>query len=310
MYRKISRIYDRYRWLRSDGTPNFSQKIKRVEGDAKRFAKTLREIYSPNISLLKLFEIFYKEKLVALPLIKTGTIVDSVVSNKDLISFLGGVYSGIIEVRHKGDLIEALYKEIARYIARRDFPRVYENDDLETVLETMVLSDAGYVIVIGEKNNFVGIITDTDIIEYFRGRPTGVLIRDVMSRNVVTARYTGDLCKIIKDMNDLGIRRIPLIRDDGSLAGIISSKDLIEFIGSHKIFSYLNTGRYEEFCKLPAHILLREAVIVSEEIDIGEVSERMFKEDVEEFIVARDNEIIGIVSKRDLVYGFVVLSKQ
>jgi CBS domain-containing protein len=66
----------------------------------------------------------------------------------------------------------------------------------------------------------------------------------------------------------------------------------------------------KEFCKLPAHILLREAVIVSEEIDIGEVSERMFKEDVEEFIVARDNEIIGIVSKRDLVYGFVVLSKQ
>lgn len=309
MFHRVSRNYDRYRWLRSDGTPNFSQRLVKRPGDAGRLARSPRELYSPNISILGLFEVLYRERVAALPLVKAGRLVDSVVSGKDLVSFLGGPYSGVIETRHRGSLLEALVRETARSISRRDFPRVSVDADLEEVLETMVLSDAGYVVVLDRDERLAGIVSERDIVELFRGRRTGVLVRDVMTRSVVYSRYTDTLCDILRDMSILDIRRIPLVREDGSLAGIVTVREVIEFIGSHRIFSYVVTGSYEEFCRLPVSIVAREAVVVPENTDIGDLAERALNEGVHEFIVVEGGEIRGIVTERDLVYGFTVLSR-
>lgn len=309
MYHRISRNFDRFRWLRSDGSPNFSQRISRKQGDARILAKPLKEIYSPNISILKVFEILYREKLYVLPLVKTGVRVDSAISIRDLISLLGGPFTSLITVKHKGDFIGAVNREPARAIARRDIPVVEETSDIREIIETLVLSDSGYVLVINSRQEVVGVITERDIINFLKEKITGVRVRDVMSSNIISVAYQNKICEIIREMNMLSVRRFPVLREDGSLAGVIRARDIIDFIGSHEVFKYLHSGSYEEFCRIPVDILIREASVISEEDDIGEASEKMIREDTDYFIVASGGEIKGIVTERDIVYGLAVLAK-
>ncbi len=306
---RFTGVYDRYRWLRSDGAPNFNQRVVKRPGTAALLAKRCKEIYSPGISILQIFEIFYRESIQVLPLIKIGRRIDSVVSVRELISLLGGVYTSLIEVKHGGKLIEALNREPAKSISRRDFPMVREEADLEEVLETLILGEKGYVIVVDKDDNLVGYITDRDIIEFFREKRVGIKVSEVMSSQLITMNLTSNLCDVIREMNILNIRRIPLVREDRSVSGIVLARDIIDFIGSHAFFKYASTGLYEEFCKLPSGIVARDIATISPEADIGEASEKMLSQNIDYLLVASGDEIIGIITERDIIYGYVVLSR-
>ena len=309
MFHKPSKYYDRYRWLRSDGTPNFNQRVYQKKTIARTLAKAGSETYSSTIPLLRVFELFYEKDLRALPLIKSGRRIDSVISVRELISLLGGVYRSLIEIRHRDNLFEALNKESARSISRKDYPMVYDDAELREILEALILGEKGYVIVLDKDNNLIGVVTERDIIELLREKPVGVKISEVMTTNVVAMKYESTLCDVLREMNILNIRRIPLIRSDGSLAGVVTARDIINFVGSHSLFKYLSSGEYEEFCRLPSNLVMKEASIIDPDSDLGEASERMINERTDYFIVVSGGEASGIVTERDIVYGYVVLAK-
>ncbi len=310
MYRgRFGGVYDRYRWLRSDGTPNFNQRVMKRPGAASLLARKYKEVYTPGISILRVFEIFYKEKIKVLPLVKVGRKLDSVVSVRELVSLLGGPYSSLIEARHKGHLIEALSKESAKSISRKDYPMVYGDTDLEEVLETLILGEKGYVIVVDRENNIIGYVIDRDIIELFREKRVGIKVREIMSSQLLTLSNTSSICEVLREMNILNIRRIPLVREDGSVSGIVLAWDIVDFIGSHNFFKYLSTGSYEEFCKIPSSIIAREVSTIDPDADIGDASEKMFSEGIDYLLVTAGNEVVGIVTERDVVFGYVILSR-
>ncbi|MEM1633242.1 MAG: CBS domain-containing protein [Sulfolobales archaeon] len=308
MLHRVQRIYDRFRWLRSDGTPNFSQRLSRKPGYARLISKPVKNIYSPNISILKAFEIAYQDRSTVIPLIKIGRKVDSVVSLREFISLLGGSFSTLIEIKHRGFFIETLNRETARSISRRDFPSVGEDSDLREVLETIVLSEGGYVVVLDKDQNLIGLITERDLIRYLREKITGIKVRDVMTENIAFVRYGDKLCDVIREMNILNVRRFPVVRSDGSIAGIVRAIDIVYFIGSHDVFRYLTKGSYDEFCQLPVDLVMKEVSIISDDRDIGEASERMLSEDIDYFLVLSEGEIKGIITERDIIYGLAVLS--
>lgn len=92
----------------------------------------------------------------------------------------------------------------------------------------------GGLVVIKEKSGKrvpVGIITDRDlVIEVIaEGVEMGdISVGDIMSDQLVTARESDDLLETIKMMRAKGIRRLPVIDDDGALAGILTVDDLID----------------------------------------------------------------------------------
>lgn len=91
----------------------------------------------------------------------------------------------------------------------------------------------GGLVVVQEKSGKrvpVGIITDRDlVIEVIaEGVDMGdISVGDIMSDQLVTAREGDDLLETLKMMRARGIRRLPVIDDDGALAGILTVDDLI-----------------------------------------------------------------------------------
>ena len=79
----------------------------------------------------------------------------------------------------------------------------------------------------------VGIVTDRDIVVSVIALgldPSSLLVGDIMTDDLLTAAEHDDIYATIERMRLRGIRRVPVVNDDGSLRGIISADDLLEFL--------------------------------------------------------------------------------
>lgn len=108
-----------------------------------------------------------------------------------------------------------------------------------TVVEAALLMrehHVGALVVVeesAEKRRPVGILTDRDIVVEIVAEGVAIenlLAGDVMSIDPVTVREDAGIGETIKLMRDRGIRRIPVVDDDGVLAGILTVDDIIDLL--------------------------------------------------------------------------------
>lgn len=77
----------------------------------------------------------------------------------------------------------------------------------------------------------IGIVTDRDlVVEILAAEldPATVSIGDIMSFDLVTGRENEMLWDALQRMRVRGVRRMPVVDQDGTLLGIITSDDLLE----------------------------------------------------------------------------------
>lgn len=94
----------------------------------------------------------------------------------------------------------------------------------------------GTLIVIEERNGRripVGVVTDRDIVMEIVALdvPTGsVTVGDIMSRELATVSESEDVFSTLELMRRKGIRRMPVVDQQGALAGIVTLDDLLEIL--------------------------------------------------------------------------------
>ena len=79
----------------------------------------------------------------------------------------------------------------------------------------------------------VGIVTDRDIVISVVAADVDadkITVSDIMAPKVVTAHVDEDELELAQRMRGLGIRRIPVVDERGSLIGIIAMDDLLEHL--------------------------------------------------------------------------------
>jgi CBS domain-containing protein len=95
------------------------------------------------------------------------------------------------------------------------------------VAKVMAKSRAGAVIVL-KKGKPAGIITERDLLKKVAARnkkPEEVGAKSVMSSPLVTVRAFDSVDTAAEIMSKRGIKRLPVVEDDGSLAGMLSVTD-------------------------------------------------------------------------------------
>ena len=85
-------------------------------------------------------------------------------------------------------------------------------------------------IPIGENDKLVGMVTDRDIVCNGLARngadTTSMTARDVMSQGIHCCREDDDLDKAVRHMEQLKIRRLPVINEDKRMVGMLSIGDV------------------------------------------------------------------------------------
>lgn len=91
----------------------------------------------------------------------------------------------------------------------------------------------GDLVVVDEpsgRRRPVGIVTDRDIVielVAMEVAPQGLCVGDIMSAELATVRETEGVFETIRYMRDKGIRRLPVVDQDGWLQGIVTLDDLL-----------------------------------------------------------------------------------
>jgi len=101
----------------------------------------------------------------------------------------------------------------------------------------------------GGKRIPVGLLTDRDIVTSVIAMqldPTTITAGDLISREIVVVREDQGIFETIEHMRAHGVRRMPVVDQQGALVGIIAVDDLIELLA-------------EELSKLPKLISREQA---------------------------------------------------
>ena len=98
-------------------------------------------------------------------------------------------------------------------------------------------SHVGDVVVVDQPNGkkiAVGIVTDRDLVIEVMAKerdPALVTAKDLMGGELVTVGEGNDVYETAELMRDRGVRRTPVVDDQGGLVGIVTLDDLLRIIG-------------------------------------------------------------------------------
>ncbi|HEY2865530.1 MAG TPA: CBS domain-containing protein [Pyrinomonadaceae bacterium] len=112
-------------------------------------------------------------------------------------------------------------------IMTRDVRTATPEMTLGEVAQMMRDGDMGSVPVV-EEGRLTGIVTDRDIVVrcIAEGRNADTPISDAMTTEIFSVTPDDFVFEAVRLMGDRQVRRIPVIDDDGRLAGIISMADV------------------------------------------------------------------------------------
>lgn len=123
------------------------------------------------------------------------------------------------------------------------------NTTIVEVAKLMRKHHVGDVVVIERQEDRVipvGIITDRDIVVELIAEevdPDSVTAADIMSMNLITAPEKEGIWDTLQRMRNKGIRRLPVVNDEGGLEGILTVDDLIELLADELALLAKITGR-------------------------------------------------------------------
>lgn len=121
-------------------------------------------------------------------------------------------------------------------LCNRDVIVTSKENSLRRAAELMRHFHVGDLVVVEGKNGMsvpVGILTDRDIVVSVVAKGLDInlfSVGDVMSVDLVTANEHDGVYETLQLMRSRGVRRLPVVNDDGALVGILTVDDLVDLL--------------------------------------------------------------------------------
>jgi CBS domain-containing protein len=120
-----------------------------------------------------------------------------------------------------------------------------------------------------------------------------LLVNDVMSKPVITAKPSESIKKIAQKMNRYGINSVVIVDDKNTPIGIVTEGDIIRRLLSKK--------RNLLFSKA-IHVMSKPVITISKDVSLEDAAKMMVDKKVKKLcVINENNELIGIISEGDIV---------
>ncbi|RLC48436.1 MAG: hypothetical protein DRH70_01070 [Candidatus Coatesbacteria bacterium] len=147
---------------------------------------------------------------------------------------------------------------------------------------------------------------------------TSLTAKDVMTRDVVTVSPSTSLKTLGRILAEHNITGVPVVNDEGKIAGIVSETDLILSqlrmrIGNRDyddIFDLFSAStelaaepqaRYGPAPRWVEDIMTKRVIVVGEDTAVTDLASLMADKGIHRVPVVRDGKLVGIVSALDLL---------
>lgn len=141
-------------------------------------------------------------------------------------------------------------------------------------------------------------------------------VEEIMQKNVVSVNENADIKEIARALVENKVSGIPVINDAGKLVGIVSEGDLlhketnprmpdyVDILGA--IIYYHGLKRYhDDYRKLmatkAADIMTKKVITVAKDTTLEDAAQLMMQHSIKRLPVVENGEMIGIVSRADII---------
>lgn len=293
-----------YRWLRSDGTPNFDDRIYSVKGELEYIAKKPVVEAPPTLPIEKAIEVMSKHHRSII--VTQNNLFKGLVFATHVVNYLGGGdLFKVVSERYGYSIYRSLKEEPIRTIMVSDVVVAYTDTSIVEALEQMVIHGIGVLPVLHKDGRVYGVVTEHDLVKHLYGLVRiGVEAGKIMSTPVVTSDINETIWSVMKKMVFFGFRRIPVV-DREVIVGIVTVMDLIKFFEPSKLYSRILIDDIRAVLETNVSVVMSKNIIhVEPDVDLSVVVKEMVDNDVSSvLIVDKDNRLVGIVTERDVLFA-------
>src|SRR3989344_4228433 len=278
-----------------------NQKMREIQNMEKRYSThviTIRPESSIFDALLQMQTNFVKHIVVTVKNIPVG-----IVTERDINRFLGED-----KTAHAVDEIPI------KHVMQKNVITI--PDDMEDCFDQcaarMETFKIGSIVIVNDNGELTGIISRTDLTKSYADVFGGnYLVKNFMSKKVVTCRRTDSIKFTLSLMNKNQVSRLIVTDEDGYPVGLISTNTLL----THSDYFTKDKTRSREYLlpingeKLTVEDLLTDELLtINEEDDLAVAASKIIKNNVGGIPVVDSNQnLIGIVSKTDVVRAFSIV---
>jgi CBS domain-containing protein len=119
---------------------------------------------------------------------------------------------------------------VAKDIVEKDFLSLKRDLTAFDAAGMMKLSNQGFAVILDEKGNPEGIVTEWDYLAKIIGEGRDamkVTLGEIMSTRLVTVKAEDGLDRVAQVMSEQGVRRV-LVMKDGKVIGVITARIMLK----------------------------------------------------------------------------------
>ena len=289
----------------------FETHITEHEGDIMSIAKREVVTVPQSATIKESAEIMVKHKFRRLPITDPGTgKIRGIVTAMDILDFLGGgdKYQ-ILEKKHDGNFLSAINDPV-REIMTNNVEVLSHKSSIGDAVSKMLEKEVGAFPIIDSDEKIVGIISERDFVSLLSGVLTDEIVEDFMTTSLITTTPGTRIEGASKIMVRNKLRRIPVIGEErktphpenDKLVGIVTSTDILKFLGNNTAFEKLVTNDAEEILNTTlADIMINDVVTTTSQTRLGEICSIMETKNIGGLPVVRNSDLIGIITESDIL---------
>lgn len=222
------------------------------------------------------------------PVVTRDHHVKGIITTTDILDLLGAGDKYDLFLKHRRSLNTHVSKFMDTHV------RILESKTASReVLENFKNDSSGTYLVV-DKKKLVGIVSRWDFMKSVN-RPIGLKVSDIMVKKPFVAKGKYNLFDVSRMMIRGGFRRLPVI-DDNIIIGVITPFDIIKYLHF--------TSKLDKLHLEKTHVkdvMNKNVVTIAPDEDVYKAVELMKKNRIGCVFVAEENNLMGIVTKRDIL---------
>jgi len=267
----------------------------------------------PSTTIKEVAEVMIAHKFRRLPVTDPGSEkLLGIVTAMDILNFLGGGDKfNIMEEKYQDNFLAAI-NESVREIMTREVKFMSHKDSINDCISLMLETKIGALPIVDDNGKLVGIITERDFALAMAGVLTDELVEDYMTTDVLTTTPGTPIEGVSKIMVRNRLRRVPIIgkaKKDTTvhgeieeLEGIVTSNDVLKFLGDNKLFRKLESNSGAEVLDTKISEIMEENVTSVEPLTrLGDLCEVFIENDIGGVPVIKNGELLGIITESDVL---------
>jgi len=223
---------------------------------------------------------------------------------KGVIVTEGGDYVGVIDERQ---LLQSHVEDDAKAGAlTKSAPTVERTENVRDIAR-MLVEGGTKIAPVFEASELWGVVSEDAILEAVLPNLDVLDVEQIYTREVVTVTEDTTIGRVINRMRENGISRLPVVDEDGRLAGMVTTHDIGDVVvrDMDKATVGERSGDVDRILDIPVSDITSSPVeTVTAEDSVRAAVERMLENDYSGLVVTRhgnDDLVAGILTKTDVL---------